>query len=73
MIAKSEGLGSRFVSEVGKMIDYVSHNPHHFQVKYKDYREAVITKFPYVLIYQIKNVLIIFHLYFLVKITLIEN
>jgi hypothetical protein len=56
---KSEGLGSRFVAEVEKMIEYVAQNPLHFQVKYKDYREAIMKKFPYVIIYQVKNDLII--------------
>lgn len=56
---KSDGLGSRFVSEVEEMIQYISQNPFHFQVKYKNYREGIMKTFPYVVIYQVLDELII--------------
>lgn len=56
---KSDGLGSRFVSEVEAMILYISQNPFHFQVKYKNYREGILKTFPYVVIYQVLDELII--------------
>ena len=52
---KKEGFGSRFVDEVEKMIGYITKFPLHFQVRYKDYREAVLKTFPYVVIYQMKG------------------
>ena len=56
---KSVGLGSRFVSEVEEMIQYISQNPFHFQVKYKNYREGIMKTFPYVVIYEVRDELII--------------
>jgi len=51
--SKSKGLGTRFVGEVEKVMEYVGKYPHHFQVKYKEYREAVVPRFPYVVVYEI--------------------
>lgn len=55
---KSQGLGLRFVSEIEEMIEYITQNPYHFQVKFKDYREGILKKFPYVVIYQVHENLI---------------
>ncbi len=52
---KSEGLGARFVSQAEEVIEYIGKNPLHFQVRYKDYREAFLRDFPYVVIYQVKG------------------
>lgn len=41
------------------MIQYISQNPFHFQVKYKNYREGIMKAFPYVVIYQVLDELII--------------
>lgn len=50
---KREGLGSRFVFEVDAMFNYIKAYPYHFQVKYKNFREAVLKVFPYVIVYGI--------------------
>lgn len=49
---KNSGLGSRFVSEVEEMIQYISEYPQHFQVKYSVYREAILKVFPFVISYE---------------------
>ncbi len=52
--SKSGGLGSRFVEEVEKSINYVQKYPLHYQIKYKKiFREVVLKIFPYVIIYEI--------------------
>ena len=56
---RSQGLGSRFVSELEKMIEYITQYPYHFQAKHKDYREGILKSFPYVVIYQVHDDLII--------------
>ncbi len=56
---KSEGLGARFVQQVEDVIEYIGKDPLHFQVRYKDYREALLKNFPYVVIYQVIGNLVI--------------
>ena len=50
---KSEGLGTRFIVEFDAMLDYIKYYPHHFQIKYKNYREAVLKIFPHMIVYRI--------------------
>lgn len=50
---KREGLGTRFKTEIDAMLKYIKHHPQHFQVKYKDVREAVLKIFLDVIIYRI--------------------
>jgi hypothetical protein len=65
---KSEGLGNRFITEIDAMMEYIRHHPHHFQVKYKYFREAVLKVFPYVIIYSIKANEIVIYMVFPTKI-----
>ena len=51
--SKNRGLGTRFVAEVERVIEYVSKYPHHFQIKYKEYREALVPSFPYVVVFEV--------------------
>lgn len=63
--SKSDGLGSRFVEEVEKTINYLHLFPLHYQIKYnKIFREAVLKIFPYVIIYETIKKLLLFILYF---------
>ncbi len=50
---KQKGLGSRFVDEVEQTVDYLEENPYHFQKRRKTYREAVLKRFSYVIVYEI--------------------
>lgn len=51
--SKVDGLGARFVKEVEAVIQYVGKYPEHFQVKYRNYREAVLPSFPYLVVFEI--------------------
>ena len=64
---QQKGLGNRFVEKVLQRIANIEQGPVLFSFKYKSYREANITQFPFVIIYRInkrKNiirVLSVFH------------
>lgn len=46
------GLGEKFMKQLGKYFLRIQANPKHFEIK-KNYREAFIQKFPYVIIFDI--------------------
>ena len=50
---RQQGLGDRFELEVEKVISQLNRNPYLFQRKYKHYREAVLRRFPYYIVYEI--------------------
>ena len=47
-----KGLGEKFMKHLDKYLRRIQNNPKHFQVK-KNYREAFIKKFPYVIVFDI--------------------
>lgn len=49
------GLGERFMQQVETYFIKIQNNPKHFQVKGKHYREAYISKFPYLIIFDIAD------------------
>ena len=61
------GLGKDFTEEVGVVIEQIKQNPFLFQKRKLNFREGVVKRFPYVIIYkidekqQIVNVLSVFH------------
>jgi plasmid stabilization system protein ParE len=52
---QQNGLGERFLMQLGKFFDEICENPKHFATKKKNFREAYIRKFPYIIIYEIEN------------------
>lgn len=62
---KQISLGSDFVEEVETTIRYIEKYPYHYQIKYLNkYREAVLRKFPYLIIYEIiENTIVIFSVF----------
>lgn len=64
---RCEGLGIQFIEHIDKTIRLIRKNPETFPVKGGSYREVVINKFPFVIIYELlKNdhivyILHIFH------------
>lgn len=47
-----KGLGEKFMKQLDKYLLRIQSNPKHFQLK-KNYREAFIQKFPYLIVFDI--------------------
>lgn len=47
-----KGLGEKFMKNLDKYLRRIQNNPKHFQLK-KNYREAFIQKFPYLIVFDI--------------------
>ncbi|WP_346882367.1 type II toxin-antitoxin system RelE/ParE family toxin [uncultured Algibacter sp.] len=62
---KRIGLGGEFVNEVEDMLNYIQKYPEHFQIKHRNrYREAVLKRFPYIIIYEIiDNIVVVFEVF----------
>lgn len=58
---KSIGLGERFIKSVEDYFEKIKNNPKQFQVKREEIREAYLQKFPFVIIYQIVEKIIIIY------------
>ncbi|MDO6761080.1 type II toxin-antitoxin system RelE/ParE family toxin [Tamlana sp. 2_MG-2023] len=48
---KSSELAEAFKTEVNKEIDYIAEYPQHYQCKYKEFRQSLVTRFPYAIFY----------------------
>jgi plasmid stabilization system protein ParE len=49
---QSPGLGNRFLRHVDECIELIQANPELFEVVYKQYRRAIVRRFPYVVFYK---------------------
>ena len=52
---ESKGLGNRMINEIDEIIKLLEIYPFLFQKKHKHYREAILNKFPYFIVYEIKK------------------
>lgn len=52
---KRIGLGEDFLEHLDSYFDRIQNNPEHFPQKRKPYREAFIKRFPFLIIYEIKD------------------
>jgi len=52
---KSEKLAQEFKVAINKEIDYIGEYPEHYQQKYKNLRQSLITRFPYVIFYLVEE------------------
>lgn len=52
---KSETLAQEFKIEVNKEIDYIGEYPEHYQLKYKEFRQSLVTCFPYAIFYLVQE------------------
>lgn len=52
---KSELLAQEFKEEVDKEINYIGHYPEHYQLKYKELRQSLVTRFPYAIFYLVEE------------------
>lgn len=50
---RSEGLGARFIASVNKSLQIIISNPELYRKKKNDYREATVSAFPYIIVYEI--------------------
>ena len=50
-----QGLGDRFVNEVIEKIANLQQSPYRYPTKYKQYKEAGIDTFPFLIIYRINK------------------
>lgn len=49
------GLGKRFYESEKSKLNYIKNNPLHYQVSYRDVRNALVNKFPYQIHYRIEE------------------
>ncbi len=62
--SQKEHLGERFLDELEKLFDILAAFPEIFPLKRKNYREAVMKKFPYVVVYTVEeNKILIYALF----------
>ena len=60
------GLGERFITIIDKSFNAISNNPKAYPKKKANYREFIIDKFPYVIVYELvetEHVLYILHVF----------
>lgn len=50
---QSPGLGKKFEDEVFRLIEIIKDNPLLFPVKFAHFHEAVLTHFPFLIIYEV--------------------
>ena len=64
---QQKGLGGKFIDEVEELLGYLETNPLLFPIKYKEVRQAILTRFPYVILFRIESktviVLAVFNCY----------
>ena len=64
---QQKGLGIKFSKEIDIIIAELKLNPFLFQRHFKHYREAVLKKFPYFIVYEIIEKRVIIHSFFHTK------
>lgn len=52
---QQEKLGLRFIDTTLKHLEHVRLNPKHYEKKHKEYREALVPDFPFVIVYRIEK------------------
>ena len=52
---KNPTLAEEFKIEVNKEIDYIGEYPEHYQRKYKELRQSLVTRFPYAIFYLVEE------------------
>ena len=61
---KQEGLGESFLDHLDSYFKWIKDYPFHFSEKRKPYREAVIKRFPYLIIYEVfENEVIVYSVF----------
>ncbi|WP_163398576.1 type II toxin-antitoxin system RelE/ParE family toxin [Flavobacterium fluviatile] len=52
---KSKSLAEEFKAEVDKEIGYIGMFPEHYEQKYKEFRQSLVTRFPYAIFYLVEE------------------
>lgn len=52
---QKENLGEEFKKAVIAQIDYIKIYPEHYQRKYKELRQSLVTRFPYAIFYLVEE------------------
>lgn len=52
---QSPTLGEAFEEEVFELLELISHNPLLFPIKFECYHEAVLKRFPFVVVYEVMD------------------
>jgi plasmid stabilization system protein ParE len=50
-----QGLGDRFLTEILERISVIENNPDRFPTRHKNYKEAVLPTFPFLIIYRVST------------------
>ena len=58
---KQSGLGLKFIEDWENTVSFILSNPLAFSVKRKTFRQAVLKNFPYLIVYEIMNDLIVIY------------
>jgi plasmid stabilization system protein ParE len=48
---QQQGLGEEFIKSIGEKLDKITNNPQHYKKTYKNYREALADRFPFLIVY----------------------
>lgn len=63
---QKSGLGERFIGIIERSISLISNHPEFYPVKVGVYRQYVVPKFPYVIVYELlptENLIYILHIF----------
>lgn len=52
---KNKTLAEAFKQEVNKEIDYIKQYPEHYQLRFKELRQSIVTRFPYAIFYRVEE------------------
>jgi toxin ParE1/3/4 len=50
-----EGLGNMFKAAINEQLIQICNNPYHYKASYKSFHEALIDKFPFLIVYAIEK------------------
>lgn len=57
--SRQAGLGERFLSSWEERLELIKDEPHLYQKKYKDFRQVLIKPFPYLIIYEVEEAVVV--------------
>jgi plasmid stabilization system protein ParE len=58
---RSDGLGDEFLAEIERCFDVIRERPEMFERANKEYRRAIVRRFPYAIYYAVSDDLVVVH------------